>query len=360
MDVIIAGGGTGGHLMPGIAVARESLGRAPGSRILFVGADRGIERRVVPEEGFPLVTLDVGGFKRTGWRRRIAHFRSLLGALVRAVGIVRGFRPDVAVGLGGYASFPVMAAAIVCRVPRLVMEQNVYPGLANRLVGRFADRVAVPDEAAAAFFGARAVVTGNPVRPEFKAIPARSAGSPVHVLVTGGSQGAESVNRAVVEALGWLRARGLSLEFVHQTGERQVAEVRRAYVEAGFEAEVGSFFPDFASRYAWADLIVCRAGATTVAEIRAAGRAALFIPLAFAADDHQRKNARAMVDAGAARMLDPEELSGELLAEQIAGLVSQPERLAELGERARALAVPDAEARIVDLIERIVGGERES
>jgi UDP-N-acetylglucosamine--N-acetylmuramyl-(pentapeptide) pyrophosphoryl-undecaprenol N-acetylglucosamine transferase len=163
-----------------------------------------------------------------------------------------------------------------------------------------------------------------------------------------------------MEALRRLRERAVAVEFVHQTGERQVEEVRRAYLEAGFQAEVGSFFPDFASRYAWADLVVCRAGATTVAEIRASGRAALFIPLEFAADDHQRKNARAMVDAGAALMVDPMELSGERLAGEIGGLVSNPARLAELGERARAMAVPDAEARIVDVMVGIAAGGRES
>ena len=337
--------------MPGIAVARELRRRHPDVRLLFVGAERGIEKRVVPEEGFDLVTLRVGGFQRTGWRRRLANLVWLSVAVARATRVVAGFRPDVVVGLGGYASFPVMAAATLWRVPRVVMEQNVFPGLANRAAGRFATVVAVPDQAAASHFGPRAVVTGNPVRAEFKEIRPRSGGTRMRVLVTGGSQGAESINRAVIGALPYLRPLASRLRFVHQTGERQVEEVVRAYRDAGFEAEVRSFFPDFASQYAEADLLVCRAGATTVAEVRAAGRAAIFIPLEFAADDHQRKNARAMVEKGAAVMIDPMELSGERLAAEISGLVGDPGRLGELGRRARAMAILDAESRIADLVE---------
>lgn len=354
MKAIIAGGGTGGHLMPGIAVAKELVRRDPESRILFVGARQGIEVEVVPAEGFELVTLDVGGFKRTGWSRRLGNFIGMGIALARSVRLVSSFEPDAVVGLGGYASFPVMAVATLRGLPRVVMEQNVFPGLANRVLGRRADFVAVPDERAASFFPGRAVVTGNPVRPEFRAIEPREHRAPFTVLVTGGSQGAESINRAVVDGLSRLHDWTPRLRFVHQTGKRQVEEVRRAYADRGFEAEVASFFPNFQDRYASADLVVCRAGATTVEELRASGRAAILIPLPFAADDHQRHNARAMVDRNAAVMIDPVDLSGARLVEEIVGLLERPERIREIENAARQMAIPDADVRIADLIERAI------
>lgn len=339
--------------MPGIAVARELARRHAGVRILFVGSERGIEQRVVPGEGFELKTLRVGGFKRTGWKQRAGNLVALILALIRSARIVSEFHPDVVVGLGGYASFPVMAAATMFRIPRLVMEQNVFPGLANRIVGRFATIVAVPDQEAASHFPGRTVVTGNPVRPEFKDIAPVSPGDRIDVLVTGGSQGAASINRAVIDALPHLNGLRDRLRFVHQTGDREMKEIESAYRSAGFEAEVASFFPDFAAEFARADLLVCRAGATTVAEVRAAGRAALFIPLEFAADDHQRKNASAMLSGDAAVVIDPTELSGPRLAQEISALVENPARLRELGRNARRMAVLDSESKIADLVDQV-------
>lgn len=361
MKAIIAGGGTGGHLMPGIAVARELLRRDSRTRILFVGAEQGIETVVVPREGFDLITLPGGGFQRTGWVLRVRNLVRLARSLVRATGVVGRFRPDVVVGLGGYASFPVVVAAVVRGIPRVLMEQNVFPGLANRLLARAADAVAVPDERALRHFRGRAVVTGNPVRPEFKNLAPKAHRPPFTVLVTGGSQGAESINRAVIESLRFIGASdGIggpkrSIRFVHQTGTRQAEAIRAAYREAGFEAEVAGFFEAFEACFQAADLIVCRAGATTVAELRAGAKAAIMIPLPFAADDHQRKNARAMVDEGAAVMIDPDDLSGERLAAEIVGLLGDPGRLESIERNAGRIAVLDAEARIADLIERAAG-----
>jgi UDP-N-acetylglucosamine--N-acetylmuramyl-(pentapeptide) pyrophosphoryl-undecaprenol N-acetylglucosamine transferase len=342
--------------MPGIAVARELMRRHPEARILFVGAERGIEKRVVPQLGFELVTLEVGGFKRTAWWDRVRNALALARALVRSFVLLLRFRPDVVVGLGGYASFPMMAAATLCGRPRVVMEQNVHPGLANRLAGRWADFVAVPDERARLSFPRQGVVTGNPVREEFKSIPVKIPRSPFTVLVTGGSQGAESINRAVVEALPHLAEWVEGLRFVHQAGARQVEMIRAAYREAGFTAEVESFFVDLHQRYAEADLVICRAGATTVAELRAAGRASIMIPLPGAADDHQRKNARSMVDADAGVMIDPLELDGQRLAREVIRLLETPRRIEEIARNARRTAVSDAEARIADLIDRAVHG----
>jgi UDP-N-acetylglucosamine--N-acetylmuramyl-(pentapeptide) pyrophosphoryl-undecaprenol N-acetylglucosamine transferase len=320
-----------------------------------VGASRGLEATVVPREGFPLVTLALGGFARTGWMRRAQNAVLLVGALARAFGVVGRFRPDVVVGLGGYASFPVLAVAAVRGIPHVLMEQNVYPGLANRLLGRTAHAVAVPDARAAAYFGSRGVVTGNPVRPAFKGLPRREHRPPFTVLVTGGSQGAESINRAVIGALDLLREWKPRLRFVHQTGTRQEVGIREAYWKAGFEADVASFFESFEQYFARADLLVCRAGATTVAEIRAAGKASILVPLPYAADDHQRKNARAMVDQDAGVMIDPDDLSPERLANAIESLLGDIDRLERIETNARGLAVLDAEQRVAELIERAAG-----
>ena len=352
MKAIIAGGGTGGHLMPGLAVARELLRRDPATRILFVGAKGGIEARVVPLEGFELVTLPVGGVKRVGWSRSVRNLVAIGAAVLRCLGVLARFGPDVVVGLGGYASFPAVGAATLRGVPRVIMEQNILPGLANRILGRRADFVAVPNEEAATHFPGRAVVTGNPVREAFKLVGPKLHTPPFTVLVTGGSQGAESINGAMVEALSHLSERKLTLRFLHQTGRRQEADIRARYQAAGFEAEVRSFFESFDRCYQEADVIVSRAGNTTVAEIQAAGRAAILIPLPFAADDHQRRNARAMVEQSAAVMIDPLELSGEKLARQLVGLLDDPSGLKKMEDRARAMAVTDAESRIADLIER--------
>ncbi len=345
--------------MPGIAVARELLRRDPEARVLFVGADRGVETTVVPREGFDLITLPVGGFKRTGWAARVRNGVRLLRSLAGSLGILRRFRPDVVVGLGGYASVPVVAAAWAWGTPRVLMEQNVVPGLANWLLGKRAMAVAVPHEQAAGHFPGRAVVTGNPVRPEFKSMAPKEHAAPFTVLVTGGSQGADSINRAVVAALdrivSALEGGAGAIRFVHQTGRKGEDAVRAGYREAGIEAEVAGFFDAFDARYRDADLIVCRAGATTIAEVRAAGRAAILVPLPFAADDHQRKNARAMVADGAAAMIDPADLSGETLADEIVSLLTDAPRLRSIEENARRGSVLDAEVRIADLIEEAAG-----
>ena len=360
MKAIIAGGGTGGHLMPGIAVARELLRREPSTRILFVGANQGIESSIVPSEGFELVTFPMGGLKRVGWVRALWGFVAMVAALIRSLGLLARFQPDVVVGLGGYASFPAVGAAIVRGVPRVIMEQNILPGLANRILGRRATFVAVPDVQAANHFPGRGVVTGNPVRQAFKAIGPKAHQPPFTVLITGGSQGAESINTAVIEALPLLSAWKDKLQFVHQSGRRQEADVRASYNEAGFEADVSNFFSSFESCYQDADIIVSRAGNTSVSEIQVAGRASVLIPLPHAADDHQRRNARAMVDRGAAVMIDPVDLTGERLAKVIISLLGNPERLTQIEAKAKEMAVLDAEERIADLIERAAKGRKGS
>jgi UDP-N-acetylglucosamine--N-acetylmuramyl-(pentapeptide) pyrophosphoryl-undecaprenol N-acetylglucosamine transferase len=358
MKAIIAGGGTGGHLFPGIAVAREIERRYPGSEILFVGAEKGIETRIIPKEGFPLRTLPIGGLKGMGWQLQVKNTFAMMSGMFKARRILHEFKPDVVIGVGGYASFPMLGAAILGGFPRVIMEQNATPGLANRTLGKWVDFVAVTDPGTASFFGPRAVVTGNPIRPQFKSIPQNRHAPPCTVLVFGGSQGAQSINKAVIEALEFLADLKGQLKFVHQTGERQIAEVRRAYEDRGFESDVRMFFDDFHEQYASADLIVSRAGATTVAEIKAAGRAAILVPFPFAADDHQTKNARAMVAEGAAVLIETSELSGRRMADEIRGLISNPDRMKKIEANARGLAILDAEQRIVDLIEAAIEKHR--
>jgi UDP-N-acetylglucosamine--N-acetylmuramyl-(pentapeptide) pyrophosphoryl-undecaprenol N-acetylglucosamine transferase len=360
MRAIIAGGGTGGHLFPGIAVAREIQRRDKNAEILFVGSERGIESRLVPQEGFPLRCLPAGSIKGVGWGARIRSLFATVKGIVGAKRILREFRPAVVIGVGGYASFPMVGAAILNGYPRIVMEQNAIPGLANRILGHWVSFAAVTDPRTSSYFGKRAIVTGNPIRPQFKAISPKVHQPPYEILVFGGSQGAQAINKAVREALPLLTEWKGRLRFTHQTGEAQLQETRQAYAVAGFAAEVQPFFNEFHQRYAAADLIVSRAGATTVAEIKAAGRAAILIPFPFAADDHQTHNAEAMVRDGAAIMIRNSELTGESMARTIQSLLSDIPRLERMEANARRSAVLDAEQRIVDLAEKAVqqGGSR--
>ncbi len=314
MKAIIAGGGTGGHLFPGIAVAREIQRRDSRSEVLFVGAEQGIEARIVPKEGFPLRTLPLGGIKGVGMVRRMKNLFAMAGGLFKAQGILRDFKPDVVIGVGGYASFPMLSAAIMSGYPRVIMEQNAIPGLANRVLGRWVDFAAVTDPGTQSHFGDRAVVTGNPVRPEFKSIPPKEHVAPYTILIFGGSQGAQSINKAVIEALDDLSDWKNRLRFVHQTGERQLDEVKRAYAGKGFEADVR----------------------------------------VFSTDDHQTKNARAMADEKAAVLIPNAELNGKRLADVIRELMEDPARLKEIESNARRIAILDAEQRIVNLVETAI------
>jgi UDP-N-acetylglucosamine--N-acetylmuramyl-(pentapeptide) pyrophosphoryl-undecaprenol N-acetylglucosamine transferase len=358
MKVIIAGGGTGGHLFPGIAVAREIQRRYANSKILFVGAEQGIETRLVPREGFELRTLPIGGIKGLGIGRQVKNLMGIVSGVFKARAILQEFNPDVVIGVGGYASFPMLTAAVLGGYARVIMEQNAIPGLANRVLGKRVDFAAVTDARTQKYFGPRAVVTGNPIRPEFKAIPPKTHAAPYTILVFGGSQGAQSINKAVIEALDSLSDWKDRLRFVHQTGERQLEDVKRAYAEKGFVADVRTFFNNFHEQYAAADLIVSRSGATTVAEIKAAGRAAILVPFPFATDDHQTKNARAMTDENGGLLIANSDLTGKRLADVIRDLFEHPDRLHEIEANARRMAILDAEERIVDLAQRAVEKRR--
>jgi UDP-N-acetylglucosamine--N-acetylmuramyl-(pentapeptide) pyrophosphoryl-undecaprenol N-acetylglucosamine transferase len=347
MRILFAGGGTGGHLFPGVAVAREFQRRDRRNEILFVGTERGIEFRVLPNEGFSLETLPIKGLKGRGIRGFIDAIYGVPLSLLRAFAIIRRFRPDRIVGLGGYASGPVLMAGKLSGIRCAIMEQNLRPGFTNKLLARWVDVVFTAYSKSAEFFpGARVIETGNPVR--WQTVPTVTKREKFSLLIFGGSLGARRINFAAIEALKQLTAFKNELFVSHQTGELDYATVRQAYSALPFEAEVTTFIDAMDEAYAQADLLLCRSGATTVAELTAFGKAAILVPYPYAIYDHQRSNAQALKDRGAADMILDHELTGELLAERIRGYMSDRTRIETMAAAARALGRPDAAARIVD------------
>jgi UDP-N-acetylglucosamine--N-acetylmuramyl-(pentapeptide) pyrophosphoryl-undecaprenol N-acetylglucosamine transferase len=356
MRVVIAGGGTGGHLFPGLAVARALKARQADAQISFAGTAAGIEARVIPPTGFPLDLIRSAGLKG---KSIVARMR---GALLLPQGGLDAWRlvsrrdPDVVIGVGGYSSGPVVAIAALRGIPTLVLEQNAVPGLTNRMLARFVSRAAVTYDASLRYFGAKGFVSGNPVRREFLEggdDPSRDAAlnaSRVRVLIFGGSQGAHAINMALVEAAPRLAAAAESLDLVCQTGTRDFDEVREAFERHRVQGRVERFIDAMDREVSAAGLIVSRAGATTLAEITAAGRPSILIPLPTAADDHQRKNAEALQAAGAAEVIDQKDLTGELLANRVLALAADREKRQRMAVAARRLAKPDAAERIVDAV----------
>jgi UDP-N-acetylglucosamine--N-acetylmuramyl-(pentapeptide) pyrophosphoryl-undecaprenol N-acetylglucosamine transferase len=360
--IVIAGGGTGGHLYPGIAVARELRRRVPGIAVTFAGTARGIESKVVPREGFELDVLRSAGLKGMSIGSLARGLSLLPLSAIDAWTIVARRRPQLVIGVGGYSSGPVVAVAAARGVPTMLLEQNAVPGLTNRWLSRVVKAAAVTFDSTQAFFGSKAFVSGNPVRPEFFAAtgPQQESGvddqtSVTRVLVFGGSQGAHAINLAMVEAAPQLATGGPPLRLVHQTGDRDVEMVRTAYRKAGLQADVEPFLYDMGRQLGQADVVVCRAGATTLAEITAAGKAAILIPLPTATDDHQRKNAEALVAAGAAEVLLQQDVTGAVLANRIASLAKDHERRRRMAVAARRLAKPDAARAIVDRAIELIG-----
>ena len=357
MSVLIAGGGTGGHLYPGVAVARELLARVPGSTVTFVGTAAGIEARVIPREGLTLDCIRSAGLKGKSVPALLRGLLLLPLSALDAWRVVSKRRPSVVIGVGGYSSGPVVALAALRGVPTLLMEQNATPGLTNRLLARVVRAAAVTYDESLKTFGAKAFVTGNPVRPEFFSEPeaAAPAGVQTRVLVFGGSQGAHAINVAMTEAAPRLAAARPGIHVTHQTGDRDLGMVREAYAVAGLTARVEPFLFEMHREMRTADLIVARAGATTLAELTAAARAAILIPLPTATDDHQRKNADALARQGAARVVDQRELTGARLADEILGLAGDAGARAQMAAAARGLARPDAARVIVDRVLALAG-----
>jgi UDP-N-acetylglucosamine--N-acetylmuramyl-(pentapeptide) pyrophosphoryl-undecaprenol N-acetylglucosamine transferase len=362
LRVVIAGGGTGGHLYPGIAVAREWLSRMPDTRISFAGTAGGIEARVVPLQGFALDLIRSGGLKGKSIASRAHGAVLLVPGLIDAWRLVSKRRPHLVLGVGGYSSGPVVLIAALRRVPTMLLEQNAVPGLTNRLLAPFVRAAAVTFESTRSFFGSKAIVSGNPVRPEFlKPVPSIQPSVPndgsaiVRLLIFGGSQGAHAINAAMMEATQELAGHRRELRITHQTGPRELEMVRIAYQQAGMIADVAAFYDDMAEKIGGADLIVCRAGATTLAEVTAAGKPAILIPLPTATDDHQRRNAAALADAGAADVLLQSSLTGGALAQRIVALAADPGMRARMARAAAALARPDAARVVVDRALELIG-----
>ncbi|MBV6497416.1 MAG: undecaprenyldiphospho-muramoylpentapeptide beta-N-acetylglucosaminyltransferase [Acidobacteria bacterium ACB1] len=349
--VLIAAGGTGGHIYPGIAVAKELMRRDETSEVLFVGTAKGLETRIVPENGFQLSVIKSAGLKNVGLKGKVRGMMILPKSFLEAWKLIRDYRPNVVIGAGGYVSGPVLLTAALMGRRTLVMDSNALPGFTNRKLAKFVDKAALTFEEAVPFFGKKATVTGNPVRDEFFEIEFEEPQKPLRLLVFGGSQGSQAINRAVTAATEFLDKDAYSI--VHQTGEADRETVSSAYETAGWDVKVLPYITNMVDSFREADLIICRAGATTCAEVAAAGKPAIMIPLPTAADDHQRKNAEALVRAGAAEMILQSDLNGQALADKIDGLRREPARLVEMSRSARKLARPDAAAATVDIIEEL-------
>lgn len=353
MRVIVAGGGTGGHVIPALAIAQE-LRAAYDAKVVFIGTRRGIEMRLVPAAGFDLQLIEVGGLNRVDLATRMKTIFNLPRAMMASARIIRDTKPNVMIGVGGYASGPAMMAAAMMRVPTVAFEPNVVPGFANRIVARTVRAAAVHFEKTCSYFR-NCHVTGVPVRREFFQVPARAEDARPTLLVFGGSQGAHAINQAVLEALPKLIEAVPSIHIIHQTGERDYVDAQAEYLKVMASAEVSPFIDDMPNAFARADLLLCRAGASTVAEITAAGKPAIFIPLPTAADDHQRYNAEALAAGGAARLLPQTELSGERLVAEASALLRDRTALAKMSTAARGFAHPDAAGKIASLAAQVAG-----
>jgi UDP-N-acetylglucosamine--N-acetylmuramyl-(pentapeptide) pyrophosphoryl-undecaprenol N-acetylglucosamine transferase len=356
MRVILAGGGTGGHVIPAIAIAQE-IQKRYGAEVLFIGTARGLENRLVPAAGFPLQLVKVGALNRVSLATRAKTVFDLPRAVFDAGKILNEFQPDVVIGVGGYASGPAMLSAILKHIPTLAFEPNLVPGFANRVVARFVSAAAVHFEQTAERFR-NAVVTGVPVRPAFFQILKKPyTPTSLTLLVFGGSQGARAISQAMVRALPELTKRLPGLSVIHQTGERDYNEVQATYAQATIPAEVHKFIDDMPGFFARADLVLCRSGASTVAEICAAGKPAIFVPFPLAADDHQRRNAEALEQAKAAVVLEETKLDEVWLVDTICVLLEDPARLTRMSDAARAMAHPDAARDIAELAAKVAGIE---
>ncbi|MBZ4419476.1 undecaprenyldiphospho-muramoylpentapeptide beta-N-acetylglucosaminyltransferase [Myxococcus sp. RHSTA-1-4] len=352
MKVLIAGGGTGGHLFPGIALAEEVTTRHHGNEVVFVGTERGLEARVVPKEGYPLELVKVQGLKG---KSLVAFLKALFAlplAFIESFRILARQKPDVVVGVGGYASGPVVLVAWLMGIPTAIQEQNALPGITNKILGRVVRVVFIAFDEARRFFPEKKVqMIGNPIRRKLMDNYLRShvAHERFSLLVFGGSLGARGINQRMIEALDHLGDLKEGLHFVHQTGKNDLELVRRGYAEKGFQADVVEFIDDMSSAYARADLVVCRAGATTLAELTVCKKASILIPFPHATDNHQEVNARALVDAGAALMFREAELTGQKLAETIRQLKSEPAKLKSMEKKAGLLGRPEAAKELADV-----------
>jgi UDP-N-acetylglucosamine--N-acetylmuramyl-(pentapeptide) pyrophosphoryl-undecaprenol N-acetylglucosamine transferase len=344
---LMAGGGTGGHVIPSLAVAREL--RSRGHKVFFVGTGHGMEARLVPPEGFELQTIQIGGLNQVSWRQKL----QTLGLLpITTLKCGRTVRDASAVfSMGGYVAGPPVMAALLRRVPVVVMEPNAVPGFTNRVIARLVTRALVSFPETASYFPkGRIEVTGLPVREEFFRIPPKPPGSALNILISGGSQGSRTLNHAARQSWPLFQAARYPVRIVHQTGTAAFSETRDAFAHSGLEGEILPFIADMPAAFAAADLIVCRAGAGAVSELAAAGKPSILVPFPFAADDHQTHNAQAMERAGAARLVRDAEMTGRKLFDLATAITNE---LTAMGEAARQFAKPGAARRAADVLEEV-------
>jgi UDP-N-acetylglucosamine--N-acetylmuramyl-(pentapeptide) pyrophosphoryl-undecaprenol N-acetylglucosamine transferase len=351
MRVMIAGGGTGGHVIPALAIA-GALKSAYDAEVCFIGTARGMETRLVPQAGYALELIEVGQLNRVSLATKLKTTVALPRGILYCLGLLRRWRPEAVVGVGGYASGPAMLAALLLRVPTLAFEPNAAPGMANRLIGKRISAAAVNFAPTRSYFR-NAEVTGIPVRAEFFALAPRPPESAPRLLVMGGSQGARALNQMMPQIAKALLDAVPGLTILHQAGARHAETTEAAYAATGAPADrwrVQPFLEDMPSQFAASDLILARSGASTVAELAASGKPSLLVPFPQAADDHQRKNAEVLVEGGAAVMLLEQDMTDARLLDALSGLLSNPGRLQEMGTRARTFAYPQAAARIAEMV----------
>jgi UDP-N-acetylglucosamine--N-acetylmuramyl-(pentapeptide) pyrophosphoryl-undecaprenol N-acetylglucosamine transferase len=357
MRVLIAGGGTGGHLFPGLAIADEFKRRDEKTDVIFVGTEHGIEARVVPREGYPIRFLRAEGLVGVSVMKKIRAITKILSGITDSHRIIKTLSPEIVIGVGGYASGATMLTACFKSIPTMILEQNAVPGLTNKILGRFVRGICITYQESISFFPkAKTYLTGNPVRMQVLKGSIESAyrlfsleKSLFTVFIFGGSAGARSINMAMIEALNYLHDLRGKVQFLHQTGTKDYEHVREAYRKTGFKGTITPFIYQMGEAYAVADIVVSRAGATTLAELTALGKPALLIPYPYAAGQHQELNARKLLEMGAAKMILNRELKGEALAERIRELFKNETMRREMQRISRSVGRPDACAKVVDI-----------
>ncbi len=351
--IMMAGGGTGGHVVPLLAVARELQSRGHAS--IFVGTRTGFEAKLVPAAGFPLEFIEIGGLKRVGVIRTLRTMAQLPLSVGKVFSLLKQHHPQAVFSMGGYAAGPVVLAALWKRLPLIVMEPNAMPGLTNRQVGRFVTRALLSFREAARFFPlGKSEITGLPVRPEFFAIPPKAHEAVLTILITGGSQGSRTLNQAAAGSWRYFREAGAAVRFIHQTGSAAYETLATKFAASGLQGRVVPFIDDMPAAFAQADLVICRAGAGTVAELAASGRPSILVPLPHATDQHQLRNAEAFAHSGAARLVLDHDMDGGRLFEEVRKLISQPGDLKRMGEQARGFAHPGAARRAAEIVEEAI------
>ncbi len=351
---VMAGGGTGGHVIPAIAVAREL--RKRGHESLFIGTHHGMESRLVPTAGFPIEWIEIGGFNRVGLKQRLRTMVQLPISVLRAATLLKQHKAAAVFSMGGYVAGPVMIAARYLKIPTVLMEPNVIPGMTNRRMAKYVTRALLSFEQAMHYFPAGcAEITGLPVRTEFFALPEKPREETLNVLITGGSRGSRTLNLAAQAMWPKLAASRLNVRLIHQCGSEMIGTLSVGFQSTGLKGEVRIFIDDMPAAFAAADLVVCRSGAGAVSELAAAGKPSILVPFPFAADDHQLKNAEAMQHSGAARLVKDAEMTGERLFAEIKSMAENPAALHTMGKAARSHAHPGAATRAADILLSLAG-----